>query len=189
MFFGRFLICIVVTLSLASCWTGKQLDPPAYYNNPAPVDTNKIRFDGYYTNVSESDYSQSKYIAVNEIFFTSKNKIHVSHGARVITDSTMFTCKYYKNYDQKKLGTYIIEGNKISAFVAVAVAKAEGAWYPIYKPHFSGTIVNKDSITKWNAVPPFPKRLKKRDMKGNDGMFKEREMKFVRVDSIRCLTP
>jgi hypothetical protein len=146
---------IIITLSLISCWTGKQVDAPAYYKNPSPVGTDKVRFDGYYTNISRPDHPQNKYTAVNELFFTTKNRIFVSHGSRDNKDSTLFTCKYYKQLDPAELGVYIIEGNKISAFVAMAVAMGEGAWYGIYNLHFSGTIVNKGLITNWNAVVQF----------------------------------
>jgi hypothetical protein len=189
MFVGRCLTYIIITLSLISCWTGKQVDAPAYYENPARVDTGKLRFDGYYTSMSRSDYPQHKYTAVNPVFFTPKNRLYVSHGSHIITDSTLFTCTYYKQLDPAELGVYIIEGNKISAFIKMAVAMTEGAWYGIYSLHFSGTIVNKDSITNWKAVPPFPERIKKRDMEYNIGIFKEHDMKFVQADSIKCLDP
>lgn len=191
MFLGRCLICIVIALSLISCWTGKQLDAPAYYENPAPVDTGKLRFDGYYTNISELNYPHDNYTALNPVFFTPKNKIYGSHGARTITDSTLFTCKFYKQLDPANLGVYVIEGNKISAFVRVVVSMGEGAWYGIYNLHFSGTIVNKESIINWKAVPPFPKRIKKRDIENsqNDGIFREHDMKFIQADSIKCLNP
>lgn len=189
MIFGRCLAYIIISLGLASCWTGKQVDAPVYYRTPAPVDTNQLRFDGYYTNISRPDYPQYKYTAVNEIFFTTKNRIHVSHGAHTISDSTLFTCKFYKNMDPADLGVFITEGNKISAFVPVAVAMKEGAWYGVYNLHFSGTIVSKELITNWKAVPPFPKRINKRDIEYNEQIFGERDMKFVQADSIKCLNP
>ena len=183
MLFGRCLTYIIITLSLISCWTGKQVAAPAYYENPAPVDTGKLRFDGYYTNISRLDYPHNKYPAVNPVFLTTKNKIYVSHGS--YPDSTLFTCKFYKQLNPTHLGVYIIEGNKIAAFVPVVVAMGEGAWYGTYNLHFSGTIVNKESITNWKAVPPFPKRIKKRDIDENSHLFGEHDMKFIQADSIR----
>lgn len=178
---------IIIALSLVSCFPGKQLDPPAYYNNPSPVDTTKLRFDGFYTNISDTSYKPENYTAVNPVIFTVNNKIRVSHGAHIKTDSSLFTCKYNKEYPPD--GVYIIEKNKISAFVPVAVAKGEGAWYPIYKLHFTGTIANRELITNFKAVPPFPKRIKQRDIDWSPGIFKEHDLKFVRADSIRCLNP
>lgn len=191
MFFGRCLPYITITLGLMSCWAGKQLDAPAFYQNPAPADTGKIRLDGYYTNISKPNYPPQKYTAVNPVFFTPKNRIYVSHGSHIITDSALFTCKFYRQLPPADLGVYIIEGDKISAFVPVAVAIAGGSFYPVYRLNFTGTIVNKDSITNWKAVPPFPKRIKKSDIENtqNSGIFREHDMKFVRADSIKCLTP
>lgn len=191
MFFGKCLLYIIITLSLISCWNGKQIDNPAYYENPAPVDTSKVRFDGYYTNSSELGYSQQNYTAVDPVFFTPKNRIYVVHGANTITDSSIFTCKYYKQLDTEYLGIYIIEGNKISAFAPVSVAIAGGSFYPIYRLHFTGTIVNKNLITNWKAVPPFPNRIKKRDIENsqNNGLFREHDLKFILADSIKCLNP
>lgn len=186
---GKYLTYVIITLSLVSCWTGKQVDAPAYYGNPAPVDTGKLRFDGYYTNTSDTGYILHKYTAVTPVFFTPKNKVHVSHGAHIITDSSLFTCGYYKKLPAADLGVYIIEGNTISAFAPVAIAMGEGAWYGIYNLHFSGTIVNKDSITNWKAVPPFPKKIKERDMEYNSHVLQAHDMKFIQADSIRCLNP
>jgi hypothetical protein len=186
---GKYLSYIIIAVSLLSCFPGKQVDAPSWYENPAPVDTGKVRFDGYYTNISEFDYSRDNYTAVNPVFFTPKNKLYVSHGAYIKTDSSLFTCTFYKKLPAAHLGRYIIEGNKIAAFVPVAVAMGEGAWYGIYNLHFSGTIANKESITNWKAVPPFPKRIKKRDIAYNSGIFKEHDLLFIQADSIKCLTP
>lgn len=189
MFFRRSLPYIIISLSLVSCWAGKQVDAPAYYKNPAIVDTGKLRFNGFYSNNSESGYSQDKYTAVDPVVFTPKNRIYVVHGAHIITDSAMFTCKYYKQQDSTDAGVYIVEGNKISAFAAVAVAIAGGSFYPVYRLHFTGTIVNENLITNWKAVPPFPKRIKKRDIENtqNNGLFREHDLKFVVADSVKCL--
>lgn len=188
MLFGRWVPSIIITLSMVSCWTGRQLDAPAWYKNSSPIDTSKLRFDGYYTNISEINYPQRKYTAVDPVFFTPKNTIYVSHGAHIISDSALFTCKFYKQLDPADLGVFIIEGNKVSAFVEVAVAMP-GGWYGLYKLHFNGTIVNRELITNWKAVPPFPKKIDKRDEDNsqNWGIFKEHDLKFVRADSIRCL--
>jgi len=187
MFTSRYLTSIIIVFSLVSCFPGKQLDPPAYYKNPASADTTKLRFDGFYTTISDTSYKLENYTAILPVFFTVNNKMSVSHGGHIKTDSSLFSCAYYKKYLPK--GVYIIEGNKISAFVPVAVAKGEGAWYPIYRLHFSGTIINKEFITNFRAVPPFPKKVKKRDINWNTGIFKEHDLKFVRADSIKCLTP
>jgi hypothetical protein len=189
MFFSRGLIFIIITLSLISCGAGKQLAAPAWYTNPAPVDTGKLRFDGYYTNISKPRYSQHEYTAVNPVFFTSKNKIDVSHGSN--TDSSVFTCDYYKRIKPASLGRYFIEGNKITAFVPVSVAIAGGSIYPVFNLYFTGTIVNKDLITNWKAVPPFPRKIKKEAIENtqNTGIFVEHDMKFIRADSVKCLQP
>jgi len=191
MFFGRCLTGIAIAWSLISCGAGKQLDAPAWYKIPPPVDTGKLRFDGYYTISNDTGYSLDRYSAVNPVFFTSKNKIYVSHGAYIKTDSSLFTCAFYKKIAPANLGVYIIEGNKITAFVPVVVSIGEGAFYRTYNLHFSGTIVNKESIANWKAVPPFPKKIKKRDLENsqNSGIFLEHNLKFIQADSIKCLIP
>ena len=191
MSFARSFTFLFITSILVSCWTGRQVEAPAYYAAPAPADTGKLRFDGFYSNISKAEYPRSEYSAVNPVFFTAKNRISVSHGARLVGDSALFTCKFYKQLDPADLGIYIIEGNKISAFVPVTVALGEGALFRTYNLHFSGTIVNKELITNWKAVPPFPKRIKKRDIENsqNRGVFEEHDLKFIEADSIRCLNP
>ncbi|MEO5564557.1 MAG: hypothetical protein ABIR18_14015 [Chitinophagaceae bacterium] len=189
MFIGKCVTYIIITLSLISCWPGKQVDAPAWYKNPPPIDTSKLRFEGYYTNISESDFPQYKYTAVNPVFLTRKNKVFVSHGAHIITDSSLFTGEYYKILRPTDFGVYIIEGNKISAFAPVAVAVAGGSFYPVYRLHFTGTIINKELITNWQAVPPFPKRIKKIDIKENPGIFSAHDLKFIQADSIKSLNP
>ena len=182
---------IIIALSLVSCWAGKQVERPAFYKNPPAVDTGMVRFNGYYTNISELNYSQQNYTAVDPVIFTPKSKVYVVHGANSIDDSSVFTCNYYKELKPEDFGVYIIEGNKISAFVQVSVAIAGGSFWPIYWLNFTGTIVNKDLITNWKAVAPFPKRIKKNDFANtqNNGLFKEHDLKFIQADSIKCLNP
>jgi hypothetical protein len=184
----KILSLIIIAVSLISCGAGKQVDAPDYYKNPAPVDTSRLRFDGFYTNSSEPGYSRDKYTAVDPVVFTRKNRIYVVHGANTITDSSVFTCEYYKQLDSKYFGVYIVEGNKISAFAPVSVAIGGGSFYPICRLHFTGTIVNKNLITNWKAVPPFPKRIKKRDMENtqNNGLFREHDLNIILADSIKC---
>ncbi|RFS20007.1 hypothetical protein DVR12_19980 [Chitinophaga silvatica] len=189
MYFGKCLSFTIISLSLISCWEGKQLSSPDYSKHPTLIDSSKLRFDGYYTNISRPDHLNDKYPAVNPVFFTRNNKIYVSHGSN--TDSALFTCSFYKKLNPADLGVYVIEGNRISAFVRVAVSMGEGAWYGLYNLHFSGTIVNRELIKNWKAVPPFPKRIKKRDFENtqNVGIFEEHDLKFIQADSIRCLNP
>jgi hypothetical protein len=190
MLLGRSLTCIIITLSLISCGAGKQLNAPVWYTSLIAVDTAKLHFDGYYTNISRTDYPQDKYPAVNPVFFTSENKIYVSHGS--YPDSTLFTCKFYKEkVAATDLGKYIIEGNKIVAFVPVAVAMGGGAYYATYNLNFSGTIVNRNLITSWKAIPPFPEKIEKSIGEGllNPGIFEAHDMKFIQADSIKCLQP
>jgi hypothetical protein len=191
MFLYKCVTCITITLSLISCGAGKQLDYPGWYEKPAPVDTSKLRFDGYYTNTSEFDYRQINYTAVDPVFFTTRNKIHVTHGARTKNDSALFTCKYYKKLDPAGMGAYFIEGDKITAFAPVTVAIKGGALYPVFNLYFTGTIVNKELITNWKAVPPFPKKINKRVVENsmNAGVFSAHDLKFIRADSIKCLNP
>lgn len=190
MFVGKYLSYIIITVSLISCWTGKQVDAPAWYENPATVDTGKLRFNGYYTNISRADYPQHKYPAVNPVFFTPKNKVYVSHGS--YPGNTLFTCKFYKEeIAAADLGKYILEGNKIVAFVPVVVAMGGGSYNAIYYLNFTGTIVNKDLITNWKAIPPFPKKIEKSIKDGlmNPGIFEVHDLKFIQADSIKCLNP
>ena len=124
------------------------------------------------------------------MFFTLKNKVYVSHGS--YPDSTLFTCKFYKEQiAAANLGKYILEGNKIVAFVPVVVAMRGGSYYAIYNLNFTGTIVKKDLITNWKAVPPFPKKIEKSINEGlmDPGIFEEHELKFIQADSIKCLNP
>lgn len=191
MFLNKCLTCITISSILLSCGAGKQLDAPAWYEHPAAVDTSKLRFDGYYTISNDTGYTLDKYSAVNPVFFTPKNKIYVSHGAYIKTDSSLFTCAFYKKMGADRLGVYIIEGNKITAFVPVVVSIGEGALYYTYNLHFSGIIVDKGTITNWSAVPPYPDKIKKRDLENpqNSGFFREHDLKFIQADSIACLNP
>lgn len=184
----NYLIYILLNPALISCWEGKQLAAPEYYNNPTPVDLNKIQFNGYFTNISRYDYPIEKYPALNPVFFTPNNNILVSHGA--YTDSALFTCKYYEqSFKPRSFGKYIIKGDTIFAFVPVAVSKGDGAFYGIYNLNFKGIIVNRNLITDWGAVPPFPKRIGKRDFEdiANTGLFKAHDLKFIETDAVKCL--
>lgn len=191
MLFGRSLMYVVITACLFSCWAGKQLPAPAYLDQPIPVDSGYIRFDGFYTTIQDPGSSREKYTAVNPVYFINKNKVYVVHGANTDKDSTLFTGKYYQQLKPTDFGGYIIKGNKISAFAPVAVAIAGGTFYFVYNLHFAGTIVDENLITDWKAVPPFPKRIKKNDIEEpqNNGIFKAHDLKFIPVDSLTRLNP
>ncbi|MBN8837178.1 MAG: hypothetical protein J0I09_07965 [Sphingobacteriia bacterium] len=181
------------TISLGSCWPGKQLPAPAYLrvHKQEQEGTGKLRLDGYYSNISDSLYPGNKYTAVDPLLFTANHKVHVVHGSYTHQDSAVFTCNYYKKLTSRDFGDYLVEGNKISAFAPVAVAIAGGSLYFVYYLNFTGTI-SGHLIKDWKAVPPFPKRIKKNDMDEpqNNGIFKAHDFAFIQVpaDSLACLS-
>ena len=179
--------CIICLLfSLISCGKGLLLTAPAYVLNPAAIDTSKLRFDGFYSMVNEK-YPSSKYTAESEVVFTINNKIFNSYGAN--TTDIVFTCERYKNIRKDRIGTYTIEGNKIKAFVPTVVTIGDGAKYLLYNLNYEGTIQNKELITDWHAVPPFPQKFGKGIFNSfqNNETFEPQVMKFVNTEAVRCL--
>jgi hypothetical protein len=183
MLLARCLTTITISCCLISCGAGKQLPAPAWYQHPSPIDTGLLSFDGYYTIDNDPRYPLDRYHALTPVFITDKNNIWISHGAYTLTDSSLFTCKYV---NKKDLGKYRTEGNKITAFLPVVVALGEGALYRTFHLHFSGTMVDKEIISDWKAIPPFPKRIKRRDIEFNNSLFKAHELKFIKT-GINCL--
>ena len=74
------LLLIVFCFSSFACVKTKQLTESAYYNNIIQIDTIWISLNGYYTNISESDYPIERYTAVNPVFFAATSPADLCAG-------------------------------------------------------------------------------------------------------------
>lgn len=173
-------------LSFFSCVKIKPLASPDYVLNPNAIDTNKLRFDGFYTMINKK-FPKSVYKSESEVIFKKDNTIYHAFGAS--TSNEVFTCEKYKKIKADKLGIYVIENNTIRAFIPTVVTQGDGARYLLYNLNYIGNINNNESITNWHAVAPFPKNFGSSIFNSfqNKETFEPQELKFVKADGVSCL--
>lgn len=176
----------VFLIIFLSCGKGKLLTTPDYARNPSPVDTTRLRFDGFYS-IVDSKYPYSEYTAVDEVIFTKDNRIYNAFGAS--TSNVVFTCDRYRLIDKNRLGAFIISENKIKAFVPTIVTIGDGASYLQYNLNYEGIIQTRELIIGWHAIPPFPEKFGKNIINSfqNQHIFEPQTIRFVQTNAVECL--
>jgi hypothetical protein len=161
----------------------KQLSAPSFINDP--VDTTKIRFNGFYTMVGKAKHLSADKGAV----FTKEKKVFVQGGS--LEGNQALLCETYKSIDPTYLGQFTIKNNEIHACVPFYFRKRGrlASPYRIYMTNFRGIIKNRDTITDWKVVPPYPAGLDKEDLDyyANKNWLAPKILYFVKTDAVKCL--
>ena len=183
---------VILYLLLVSCSEVKQLPPLSFINNP--IDTTKIHFNGFYsTTIDTSRYKgirlekEGDYTSRNEVVFTKKQKIVIYAGAS--KNNEPLYCNFYKNsYLKNMTGLFTIKNDSIYAYVPIFfytkfVTVIDGYAY------YRGYLKNKDTITDWKVIKPYPKKIGKVEMGLNQNwhLFRPQTLYFVKTDAVKCL--
>ncbi|GEM_PF-2879366 len=176
-------LLVILFLFCLSCGKGVQLTAPEWTKNPPPQ-KGKLRFDGYYTVKDAPD----DYINLYPVLFTKKNKTYLRSGGSSLK-YPVNDCKVFASVREAKLGSYYIEGNKIIAYIPIEVSMKNGSWQSEYFLNFTGTIVDENTIIDWVAVPPFPSKVRRTEMKDdiNRYIFNKHILKFKHSEDVKCL--
>lgn len=173
-------------MTFLSCGKGKLLTAPDYVHNPTPIDVTKLNFDGFYSRYDKK-YPHDRYMALLPIIFKKKNKIFIDAGG--FTVERPMICSDFSNIKNSDLGTYIIIGNEIIAFVPTNIAFGDGAYYKTYSLNYKGYIKNRDTIINFHAVPPFPNKFDKAvfNSSHNTSIFEPQTYIYIENDTVHCL--
>lgn len=172
------------------CWlcymAGNSNNVPA---GVAPVDRS-IRTDGMYnmldtTLLPSGQPAMEHYTTQGLVVFATDTTLYRDNGVTI--DSLPFNCRYYQLYNRKADGEYYIKGD--SVFATVATTFVVGARYRSFLAHFRGYIKNRDTITDWKVVPPYPKKVTRRATNAveNKDLFAPQVMYFIPTDAVKCL--
>jgi hypothetical protein len=53
--------------------------------------------------------------------------------------------------------------------------------------NYRGYIKNRDTITDWKAIKPYPKDITKNAVSLNPRLFNPQTLYFVKTDAVKCL--
>jgi hypothetical protein len=184
----RMLIFLWWALVYTGCAGHKEA---GYLWNPQPSNTDKIRIDGMYNTLDTTLLSNGKRLSdhnttIGFIVFKKDQSIFRDNGGNI--DSLPFTCEYYKQYNRKARGQYEIKGDSVIAYLP-ATFIVWGMRFKTYNAWFKGYIRNRDTITGWHVVPPYPKKIGKWSLKleNNQVIFTPHTIYFIKTDAVNCL--
>jgi hypothetical protein len=187
---------------LVICFSCRQLrdSKPYDLNFISPNDTIEIRFDGFYNKIDTTTINydcDSKEKRCNEIYSSidlvvfNKSNIYVSGGGTI--NDEPYKCSYYKmiadwHKEHKKeiFGNFLIKKDSIYAYLPITL-NTWGMIPRIVKCNYRGYMKNKETITDWQVVPPYPKGISKFIFENNPKLFKPQTLYFVKTDAVKCL--
>jgi hypothetical protein len=159
------IVFISCSLICIFCSEKKIINSSIYLkeNNFTSEDTEMIlRCDGLYNTYDTSKLRCS--LQINEryviykplIILNSHNLKHSTPGGSL--DSNNLTFEFYANLINftKLVGNYYINNDTLRAKTPVYLY-APGMRLKLYECNYIGIIKNRDTITDWHIVPPYPK--------------------------------
>jgi hypothetical protein len=191
-------IAMLIFLLCYSCiYKPKQPLSPISFIKTFPMDKSKIRFDGFYNNSSLDslklcckDYNNAT--SYEKVIFLENKKIKSDYFSVTIGNEP-FTCEHYQNSvkwhkENKKeyLGDFTIKNDSIYAYVPIYLPLTGHRFVQI-NFNYRGYLKNKDTITNWKVIPPYPADITKIAVSLNPRLFKPQTLYFVKTDAVKCL--
>ncbi|MEO4004116.1 hypothetical protein [Flavobacterium sp. CAU 1735] len=196
------IILIMSLVSMGSAYKVPFPIKPVSFIETHKSDTSKIRFNGFYNTLDtaiinrQNDIyfgksSHELYSSLYLVIFGRNKKIYID-GVETFGNKP-FTCEYYKRirdwnklHKEEYLGNYTIKNDSIYAHVEVRTVTSAGRIKSIYC-NYRGYIKNKDTITDWKVIAPYPKDFTKFVIEKNQWLFKSKTLYFVKTDAVKCL--
>lgn len=193
------LVILIVLMIFSSCMSTKQITPYSFIHDP--VDNSRLQFNGFYNTLdtisldNEGNKSYKHLTALYWVIFNKNQKIYVSSGASTSTSNVAFDCNYYKrindSYRKEKvnvIGYYTIKGDSIYASLPIYFIRP-GMVPKLCDANYRGFIKNKDTITDWKVIPPYPIKIGKfeKRFQPNSHLFEPQTLYFIKTDAIKCL--
>lgn len=191
-----FLIPIILLLSACAYKIKEPIQPLSFIAN-YPLDTTKLRFDGFYTNtnldllkekIDEFEY----YTSADMIIFNENSKVK-SFYYLFTKNNDPFNCDFYTNfvattkeYKKKANGNFTIKNDSIYAYVPIYLALT-GHRFVEVDFNYRGYLKSKDTITDWKVIMPYPKDITTNAISLNPRLFEPQTMYYVKSDAVKCL--
>jgi len=154
--------------------------------------SNSLKFNGFYTRQHKD--SSSFYFAEEPIYFFNNNTLYFDRGS-LIRDSNYVSLSFLQREllvrepNKYKWGTYQIINDTIKAQIYCEYYKNHAHSIQFLISYYQGILVDKNIITNWHIVEPYPKINKELDSKkleyqkeGRNFIFKENNSKAL-IDS------
>lgn len=162
-----------------------------------PLDTTKVRFDGYYTEIPDTivyangyQYKLKRHFAHGLSVLAKNKKIYSYEG--ILDNKEPLKCDFYEEERNRikkngaELDKFTIKNDSLYTTGYALVTIWGGRKYPIFC-NFRGFVKNRDTITDWKIVPPYPKDFTKFVFTNNDHLLKPHTLYFVKTDAVKCL--
>jgi hypothetical protein len=191
-------LIVLITIVLISCaYKVKTPIEPISFIETHELDTTKIRYDGYYHLIEDTVvYTNGyKYVFLSDktsnlrIFNKNKN-IYFNSGK--VNEYSPLTCEFYQKendrYNKYKIKylKYTIKNDSLYTYNGILITVGAGQRVTVLC-NFRGFIKNKDTITDWKVIPPYPKDFTKSVLKRNADLIEPHTLYFVKTDAVKCL--
>jgi hypothetical protein len=109
-----------------------------------------------------------------------------------IIDNSAQKCFFYEEiYKRHKLYNFryerfSIKNDSIYGYVSPLITVGAGQRVPVYC-NYRGYVKNRDTITDWKVIPPYPKDFTKFVIEKNKDLFQPKTLYFVKTDAVKCL--
>jgi hypothetical protein len=206
-------LIVLSSIILNSCRTGVYTQAPSYefstiINDSSGTENGKLNFNGAYHFIEESNYNQgtdyengkpTRVVAVpyldKPVFFL-KNNLMFFDNTLSLDSSVFFTGERMYGTDEKHYsnnwGTYKIENNVITAifYYPYVGGNLVGKGYTQrLLTYFQGNIKNRDTITDWHMIPPYPNISSKANQYEFNSFMTPRELYFKKVPIDKLINP
>ncbi len=160
----KLLFIVVISAGLAGCASPYKVyrieggSLPKTDNIPAV----KLRRDGLYsvydTSVLQNGERVNEHYKVNKLLNIVNDSLIHCENFSGYTDYRALSLNHYKSYRvdyRDGLGRYIIKNDTIFA-KTIIILKGAGGTQNLHEAYFQGIVKNKNTITNWKMVRPYP---------------------------------
>jgi hypothetical protein len=131
------------------------------------------------------------FTSIRFVVFNKNKGVYQNSGNN--KDDSPYKCSYYKmianwHKEHKKeiFGNFLIKKDSIYAYLPITL----NTWGMIprtVKCNYRGYIKNKDTITDWRVVPPYPRGISNFIFENNLDLFNSQTLYFVKTEAVKCL--
>jgi len=172
----RFILLFVLYTTLAFSQS-KVVDTTSGYD--------KVRFDGFYSSQEKEQHLTSK----NMLVLTDDGRVGIKQGGTIGQEP--FSCMFYESFRKEYIGTYKMIGDSIFVFIKFLFKKGAilHSKFERLDAVLVGVIKDREMITGWKVVPPYPVQLNKSDFEFvfNQNWMLPQTMVFIKSAAVKCL--
>lgn len=180
---------ILITVIISSlCYNNIEAKFETKNNSFVPIedDTSMLRFDGIYSDydtVSSPDDHTQKIIGTEFVAFLKDS--HIFYSGEGVSGIYPDFQGFFKTNGPNLTGTYHISNDTLYATISTLFFK-RGMRFTFLDANYVGYIKNKDTISAWKMVPPYPK-MNLRLNEHFENFTRPRDLHFVKYEQVKEL--